>query len=173
MPLEGQYFPWQMPIQFGGVCKTHPVAFSRDFVTSAGCEGTDSIICCYMKDLQVLLALLQIWLHNFSHTSELCFLFVFSLSKIQNFVPQDDAKLNLSFLFFGLNPGFTNGAGVGRLKFTNFLNSEIDSLMVYGYDTGRSLCSWHLEISCLQLRLKDLFCHPSMLNNCLKSQTLR
>lgn len=60
------------PIQFGDVCKTHPVAFSRDFATSAGCVGIDRVICCYMKDLQLLLALVQIRLHSISQTHLSC-----------------------------------------------------------------------------------------------------
>lgn len=53
------------------VCaKIHPVAFSRDFVTVLCwmCRHRHSAICCYMKDPQLLLALIQIWLYSVSQT---------------------------------------------------------------------------------------------------------
>lgn len=87
--------------------KTHPGDFSRDFVTILCwvCRHRYlCIICCYFSyrregPTAVAGCHADSAIFNFSDTSELWFLIALSLIKIQSFVPQEYAQLNLSLIW--------------------------------------------------------------------------
>lgn len=139
--------PWQMSFHLGGVCRKASCSFLKRFVTVLFwiSRHRHSIICYNMKDLQLLLALIQICLYSVFHIY-MSWAFSLHCHWLKCKVLFHRNMLKWIYPWLELKAWLTYAAGVSRLssqhaQFTKLLNRLLDLLWTWYWRATVSLMS--------------------------------